>query len=516
MKQLHDRVVFEPIRLTDMNPKERKRSMESLIFHVEKGDGTVKARTTQREYIELEDAGASPTASTDSIIITSVIDAKQNRDVMTSDVPNAFVQLEIDQSGEKIVMKIKGVLVDMLVEMCPEIYQDYVVRTHRKDKILYVRMLKALYGMLVASLLYYKKFVKDIKSIGFILNPYDPCVANRMIEGKQHTVTWHVDDIKSNHVNFKVNDTFLVWLEKTYGEDGIGSVKTTRGKRHDYLAMVLDFNKEGKLVLDMCDYVKGMVKQDWEAVAESLPMSSSLWTEKLFKVDEMSPLLAKKSREIFYTFVMKGMFVCKRARQDIQTGIVVLSSRTSSPNKSDWNKLVRLMDFLKATQDEVATLEADDTQMMQWHIDAAFAVHGDFKSHTGATLTLGKGTMTSISCKQKINTRSSTESELVGLDDVIAKMLWTKLMIEAQGFKVKNIAHRDNTSSMKLEANGKSSSGKCTRHFNIRYFCVTDLVKRGEVILEYCPTDKMIGDYMTKPLVGAKFKFFRNQIMNFQ
>eukprot|EP00978_Attheya_sp_CCMP212_P032491 scaffold127229_cov35-Attheya_sp.AAC.1 len=93
----------------------------------------------------------------------------------------------------------------------------------------------------------------------------------------------------------------------------------------------------------------------------------------------------------------------------------------------------------------------------------------------GATLSLGKGTVTSISCKQKINTRSSTESELVSIDDVILKALWTQLMIEAQGFKVKNIAHRDNTSSMKLEANGKSSSGKHTRHFNIKYFYVTDL-----------------------------------------
>jgi hypothetical protein len=247
-------------------------------------------------------------------------------------------------------------------------------------------------------------------------------------------------------------------------------------------------------------------------------MSSSPWTEKLFKVEETSPLLAKKGREIFHTFAMKGMFVCKRARQDIQTRIISLSSRTSNPNKSDWNKLVPLMGFLKTTQDDVATLEADDSQTMQWHIDAAFAVYGDYKSHTGATLTLGKGTVTSLSCKQKINTRSSTESELVRIDDddVIAKMLWTKLMIEAQGFKLKNIAHCDNTSSMKLEANGKSSSGKRTRHFNIKYFYVTDLLKRGEVILEYCPTDKMIGGYMTKPLVGAKFMFFRNQIMSFQ
>eukprot|EP00978_Attheya_sp_CCMP212_P046874 scaffold416585_cov22-Attheya_sp.AAC.2 len=64
---------------------------------------------------------------------------------MTADVPNTFVQTEIDQSGEKVIMKIRGVWVDMLVEMCPEMYEEYVV-VHGKMKILYVNMLKALYG----------------------------------------------------------------------------------------------------------------------------------------------------------------------------------------------------------------------------------------------------------------------------------------------------------------------------------------------------------------------------------
>eukprot|EP00978_Attheya_sp_CCMP212_P037033 scaffold171954_cov19-Attheya_sp.AAC.1 len=116
------------------------------------------------------------------------------------------------------------------------------------------------------------------------------------------------------------------------------------------------------------------------------------------------------------------------------------------------------MNFLNQTQNDVATLEADDSQTINWYVNAAFAVHADFKSHTGAVMTLRKGIVISISTKQKVNTRSSTESELVGIDDAIAKMLWTKLMIEAHGFDVKNLAHRDNTSSMKLEENGKSSS----------------------------------------------------------
>ena len=63
----------------------------------------------------------------------------------------------------------------------------------------YVQVMRAIYGMLQAALLWYKKFRKDIESIGFQVNPYDPCVANRIIDGKQHTVTWHVDDLKVSH-----------------------------------------------------------------------------------------------------------------------------------------------------------------------------------------------------------------------------------------------------------------------------------------------------------------------------
>ena len=93
--------------------------------------------------------------------------------------------------------------------------------------------------------------------------------------------------------------------------------------------------------------------------------------------------------------------------------------------------------------------------------------------------------------------------------------MWTKLFLEAQGFTIKeNIIHRDNQSTMKLEQNGKTSSGKRTRHFNIKYFYITCLIENNEVTIKYCPTDDMIADYMTKPLTGAKFTKFRKLIMN--
>lgn len=178
-------------------------------------------------------------------------------------------------------------------------------------------------------------------------------------------------------------------------------------------------------------------------------------------------------------------------------------------------KLKRMMGFLKSTQDDVLTLVSDKTGTITWYLDAAFAVHKDFRSHTGANMTLGAGAIYSVSTKQKVNTRSSTEAEFIAVDDIISKVLWTKLFMEAQGYNVKQtIIMRDNQSSMKLEMNGKTSSGKRTRHFNIKYFYITDLIEQKEVAVKYCPTDSMIADFMTKPLTGAKFHKFRKIIMN--
>jgi hypothetical protein len=156
-------------------------------------------------------------------------------------------------------MKIQGTLVGMLLELNYEKYSPFVLNEGR-NKVLYVVMSKALHGMLQSALWFYTKFKKDIEQIGFVLNPYDPCVANIMVDGHQHTITWHVDDVKSSHVDKKMNDDFLHWLKAMYASDGIGELKVTRGLRHNYLAMTLDYTVPGTLKLDMTTYVAKMVE----------------------------------------------------------------------------------------------------------------------------------------------------------------------------------------------------------------------------------------------------------------
>ena len=170
--------------------------------------------------------------------------------------------------------------------------------------------------------------------------------------------------------------------------------------------------------------------------------------------------------------------------------------------------------YLHGTKNLIFTLQANDDGLVRWWIDASYAVHEDMKGHTGATLSLGKGGVYSGSWKQRLVARSSTESELIGVYDVLPQVLWTKQFLEEQGWKDSaTVVYQDNTSSILLERNGRSSSTKWTKHMNIRYFYVTEQVEKRAIHVTHCPTEEMIGDFFMKPLQGSLFIKMRNYIM---
>jgi hypothetical protein len=112
-----------------------------------------------------------------------------------------------------------------------------------------------------------------------------------------------------------------------------------------------------------------------------------------------------------------------------------------------------------------------------------------------------------------LNTKSSTESELVGVDDMMPIMLWTCYFLLSQGYGiVENLLIQDNKSLILLERNGKASSSKRTRHINFQYFFIPDRVNMMEIIIGWCPTKEMVADFMTKPLQGSHFRNLRDYI----
>ena len=148
-----------------------------------------------REWISREDK-SSPTVLTESLMLTCAVDAAEGRDVMSLDIPNAYIQALVPAKGvgNRIVMKVRGKLVEWLLEIDPTAYAPHVV-IERGVKTLYLVVERAIYGMLEAGLLWYRKLRGDLEELGFVFNPYDPCVANKMVRGNQHTVRFHVDDV---------------------------------------------------------------------------------------------------------------------------------------------------------------------------------------------------------------------------------------------------------------------------------------------------------------------------------
>ena len=160
--------------------------MESLLFITENRNGYIKARkvdngSKKRTYDGYDKAdGSSPTVTTESIFFTGVVDAREGRAVAVLDVANAFLHAHND---ERVLMLLRGKLAEMMVRIDPSMYREYVTYSKNGVPMLYVRLSKALYGMLRAALLFYKRLRSDLEDRGFVVKPYDPFVANNMVDG---------------------------------------------------------------------------------------------------------------------------------------------------------------------------------------------------------------------------------------------------------------------------------------------------------------------------------------------
>jgi hypothetical protein len=184
------------------------------------------------------------------VLLSCIIDAEEERYVTVVDIPNAFIQTRVENEKDMAFIKIRGILVEILVEITPDVYKSYVSKDKKGSKQLMVQCQNALYVTMDESVIYYRKFVKSLTDIDFVINPYDLCVANKMIEGDQMTICFHVDDCKLSHRRTKVMDIIIEYLRQEYKsifEDGYRAMTVIRGKIHKYLGMTLDYTVRGQV-----------------------------------------------------------------------------------------------------------------------------------------------------------------------------------------------------------------------------------------------------------------------------
>jgi len=503
--QLDEFKVFEPLDSASLSKKEKSRALRVINLLKEKRGGSLKGRTCvdgrlQRAYISKEES-AAPTCSNNALMLVLLQAAFEGRKIATADVGAAYLHADMDNF---VVIKLQGPIVDILCEMKPE-YLKFVVLENGK-KTLYMQLMKALYGCIKSALLWYDLFTGELREMGFELNPYDKCVANKMINGKQCTIAWWVDDNCLTHLSDIVLDGIIKRIERKFGK-----MTVTRGDKHTFLGMDLKFPGDGTLWINMKQHILGAI----EAFNEPLTRSAATPAVRgLFNVDDESKELSEEKKERFVSVVMKLLWVAKRGRPDTELTTAFLCTRSSKCTEQDWAKSRRLLHFLQSTIDEERVLGANSLTHLYTWVDAAHAVHDDCKSHTSGAMSFGRGVFGTKSTKQKLNTKSSTEAEVVGVSDFLTSNIWTENFMKHQGNGLmENTLYQDNTSAMRMERNGRDSCGQKSRHIDIRYFWVKDRLKDEKNKLEYCPTELMLADFFTKPLQGNLFKKFRRVVM---
>jgi len=233
-----------PINPDLLSNEEKSMALEAVNLIKLKRDGNLKGRTCangkkQRRFVKDGEIVSSPTVSLESIIVTLLVDAYEGRNVCIADVSGAYLHAEMP-SDKQVLLKLVGKFVDIMCEVNPE-YKKYV-RYEKGVKVLYLRVLRALYGCLESALLWYNLYSTTLSKLGFKLNPYDLCVANKMINGSQCTIAFYVDDNKISHKDPKVVQKVISEIEKHFGK-----LTVQTGSEFDFLGMDVKLRNDKKI-----------------------------------------------------------------------------------------------------------------------------------------------------------------------------------------------------------------------------------------------------------------------------
>ena len=496
LQQLLDMHVWRPVHASDLSPNERRRILRSSMNFKEKTkpDGTfdkLKARDcadgrTQDRSLYTEDQVTSPTVATPAVFMAITIAAAEGLHIATVDVKGAYLHVSLPDSVV-LHMRIDPRLSAIICKLDPS-YSQYL----DEKGCLVVRLLRALYGLIEAARLWYDHISNTLIECGYTKNAYDPCVFHK---GKD-IVTVHVDDLLIACESKSELERVLAVLQEKYK-----TLNIVRGNKHDYLGMTFEIQPDRSVTVSMTGFVNELVKKFPATMNPRTPAALTL-----FETDADSPDLSPADAFTFHSATASLLYLAKRACPSILTAVAFLATRVQGATKQDMKKLRRTLSWVAHHQDKcVIRLGGKHGVELNAFVDASYGVHVDGRSHTGGVVTLNGGPVITKSTKQRINCKSSTEAEIIAISDMLSPILWARNFLAAAGRPPANVTLKeDNMSVMAMIDRGRSTNER-TRHINIRYFFIHDLVKRGIINVEHCPTADQLADAMTKALAEDPF-----------
>ena len=447
-------------------------------------------RQNKQDFVNL----STQTVNTESVFILLAVAAYEKRTLMVVDVKGAYLNADMSSpNGKDTFIKVDRSLAKMFVRVEPNLGRFVAA-----DGTLLLRLDKALYGCIQSSALWQEKLTATLIEMGFRISSYDKCVAVNA-DGSV-IVCFHVDDLMVAGKNVKCCEKFRDDLGKRF------TITSTVGNELDYLGLHIHVKEHGIELSQKAMVTKllGNVKGTANSPAASLESEEGLNEEELKELDvSLDVDMAAEYRSV----TAVALYLSKRTRPDLLMAVNRLCRKANKPTVRDWKALQRLLRYVSKTRNHVLMMPATSLDI-EAYIDASFATNADRKSTTGAVVMVGGAIVWCKSGKQGIITKSSFEAELVALSDMSSMVLWINLFMRDLGFQANiPIIYQDNQSTMRVAEKGLSNNPS-TKHIDIRYLWIKEVLQQRKLLLKYMRTDKMIADGMTKPLVGESFYKF--------
>jgi hypothetical protein len=434
----------------------------------------------------------SSTVKTTSVFILLADAAAKRLFVKAIDIEGAY--LEADMT-EVVYVRISKNIADVLAEMYPNlmVYQD-------ASGCMYVQLIKALYGTIQGMAKWQEKLSAEMGILGYEQCPDDDCVYTKMVNGSLMKIAAHVDDLLGTHKNKTVLDSEMELIGKRFS----GFKSSNDNDPIVYLGMKISRNVEMDVMVSMKDYINKICSQHGVTKVSSLPASKDLFDR------DTSHLLDDTKKAEYHNAVAQCLYIAKRVRPDILLSASYLCSKVNAPTVKNMVQVMKVLSYLYGTKNRGIVYKGGADLNPHVFGDAAFLVHEDLRSRGGSIAMVAGGPVECHSSKQTILTKSSTEAELVNLDDAVCCALHLKRLLNniKEEFMCIPVL-QDNQSVLALVRRGKPASLR-TKHISLRYFSVCEHVNEGVIELLWCSTADMLADIMTKPLDGNTFKKFRD------
>jgi hypothetical protein len=438
----------------------------------------------------------SPTVAVETIFAAINIAAYENRRGFTMDIPGAYLNATLKDPH---MVKFRGALADAYIALYPQ----YATRRQPDGSLLFL-VTKAFYGLPESSARWYDDITNSFKELGYTVHPADGGLFVKEVGSDRSILLLWVDDI----LGWATNDELIMEL-KYQMEKKYGGCKLNTDDVLVYLGMTITQPNKGTIHVDQRAFIEEIIRS--ASIGDQV-------ADTPYHPDLLKPATSTKktvNSTEFASALMKAMYLGKRTRPDILTALSVLATRMQSADNRDIECLRTVQKYLNQTKQLGLTFHPTTMELTYW-VDAAYGLHNDMRGHGGTMVTFGyaNAPVYTKSSKQKLHTRSSTETELVALDDSFQHLLWFRQVVEFMGYKQNPaVMYQDNKSTIIVCESGHSKNGKL-KHMAIRYYFIHGQLERNIAQLRYCKSADMIADLLTKPLAPQQFKKLRDKMLN--